>query len=251
MSQRVPILCYHRIEVPPRGREQDANFVTPRHFEAHLRALARLGCTGVTVRDLLAWQRGEHDLPPRAVAITFDDGYESVAVEALPRLANLGWGSTVYLVAGCLGATNAWDTAAPVARLLEPAAVQALASDRVEVGAHTMTHRRVPGLTADDLRLELVEAKQRLESVTGVPVESFAFPYGTHRAPSLHAVRAAGYAGAVTLKRWGNGRRTDPYRLGRLSVGGDVPPWLLVAKLAKLLCTPPRSVRPMAAPAPA
>lgn len=234
--------------MPPRGREHDTNFVTPALFGAHLEALARLGCTGVTVRDLLAWQRGERALPPRAVVITFDDGYQSVASEALPRLEALGWGATLFLVAGCLGATNAWDTAAPVARLLEPAAVRALASDRVEIGAHTMTHRRVPDLTADDLRVELVEAKQRLESVVGAPLTSFAFPYGTHRAPSLRAVREAGYAGAVTLKRWGNGRGTDPYRLGRLSVGGDVPPWLLVAKLVKLLCTPPRALLPMAAP---
>lgn len=243
MSWRVPVLCYHRIEVPPRGYERDANFVTPATFASHLEALARLGCTGVTLREFLAWQRGEGLLPRRAVVFTFDDGYESVAAEALPRLAARGWGSTLFLVAGQLGATNAWDPAAPVARLLDPAAVRALASDRVEMGAHTMSHRRVPTLDAAELRVELQEARERLEGVVGGAVESFAFPYGTHRAPSLRAVRAAGYAGAVTLKRWGNGRRTDPFRLGRLSVGGDVPAWLLVAKLAKLLCTPPRTLR--------
>lgn len=243
MSWRVPILCYHRIEVPPRGYERDRNFVTPAAFASHLAALARVGCTGVTLRDVLAWQRGEGTLPPRAVVVTFDDGYESVATEALPRLAAMGWGSTLFLVAGQLGATNAWDPAAPVARLLDPATVQALASDRVEMGAHTMTHRRVTELDAAELRVELLEARERLEGVVGRPVESFAFPYGTHRARTLRAVRDAGYAGAVTLKRWGNGRRTDPFRLGRLSVGGNVPPWLLVAKVAKLLCTPPRAVR--------
>jgi len=240
---RVPILCYHRIEEPPRGHERDANFVTPACFGAHLDVLARLGCTGVPLRDFLAWQRGEGALPPRAVVITFDDGYESVAAEALPRLAARGWGATLFLVAGQLGGTNAWDPTAPAARLLDPLAVRALASAHVEMGAHTMTHRRVPGLTPAELQVELVEARVQLEAVVGRPVTTFAFPYGTHRPPSLRAVREAGYAGAVTLKRWGNGRGTDPWRLGRLSVGGDLPAWRLVAKLAKVLCTPPRRAR--------
>jgi peptidoglycan/xylan/chitin deacetylase (PgdA/CDA1 family) len=240
VTARVPILCYHRVETPPRGHERDANFVTPACFEAHLHALARLGCTGVPLRDFLAWQRGERSLPARAVVITFDDGYESVATEALPRLAARGWGSSLFLVAGHLGDTNRWDPTAPPARLLDAVALRGLASDRVELGAHTMTHRRVTGLNSAELRVELVEARERLASALGRAVETFAFPYGTHRPPSLHAVREAGYAGAVTLKRWGNGRGTNPYRLGRLSVGGEVPAWLLVAKLLKVMCTPPR-----------
>jgi peptidoglycan/xylan/chitin deacetylase (PgdA/CDA1 family) len=42
-------------------------------------------------------------LPPRACAITFDDGYRNVATNAFPVLARLGLPSTVYLATGTVG----------------------------------------------------------------------------------------------------------------------------------------------------
>ena len=76
-------------------------------------------------------------------------------------------------------------------------------------------------------------------------MRSFAYPYGTHDAAAVEVVRAAGYEVACTLKRWGNGADTDPLRLGRMSVRGDLPPWALAAKLAKLLLTPSRRAAPI------
>jgi peptidoglycan/xylan/chitin deacetylase (PgdA/CDA1 family) len=42
-------------------------------------------------------------LPPRACAITFDDGYRNVATNAFPVLARLGLPSTVFLATGTVG----------------------------------------------------------------------------------------------------------------------------------------------------
>jgi peptidoglycan/xylan/chitin deacetylase (PgdA/CDA1 family) len=237
---RVPILCYHRIEVPPAHASADTNFVTPTAFRAHLRLLASLGCTGVTVSAIARWQRGEAPLPRRAVAITFDDAYGSVAEHALPALAEYGWQATVYVVSSEIGGTNRWDADAPAATLLDAAALRSLISGGHEVGSHSHAHVRIRGLSADTATRELTRSRQELEQALATPVTSFAFPYGSHDSTALGRVHEAGYQSACTLKRWANPRHGNSLRLGRMSVGGPLPAWRLGLKLAKLYATPAR-----------
>jgi peptidoglycan/xylan/chitin deacetylase (PgdA/CDA1 family) len=235
---RVPILCYHRIETPPAGAAHDTNFVTPALFAGHLASLHRAGFTGVTVRDLLAWQRGERLLPAKPIAITFDDAYASVVTHAVPALDVYGWPGSVFAVSGHVGGRNVWDPTAPPATLLDATALRALLAAGHDIGAHTRHHRRVRGLDESDAMQELSGAKHDLEQLLGVACDSVAFPYGSHDPDTLARVQRAGYRGALTLKRWANGARTNPYRLGRMSVGGPLPPWRLRAKLTKMFFTP-------------
>ena len=234
----IPFLCYHRVEVPPAGAEGDTNFTTPLHFAEQLAALARLGFTGVTVRDVLRWQRGDAVLPARAVAITFDDAYASVVTHAFPVLEAYRWPCTIYAVSSQLGGTNVWDPHAPRATLLDATALRGALAAGHDVGSHSRSHRRIRGLDPLLAADELAASRDELEAALGVPCEHLAFPYGSHDLDTLVRVREAGYRGACTLKRWGNRRRTNPLRLGRMSVGGPLPTWAFVAKLAKMLLTP-------------
>jgi peptidoglycan/xylan/chitin deacetylase (PgdA/CDA1 family) len=237
---RIPILCYHRIETPPAGAERDSNFTTPTTFARHLATLAAAGYTGITIRDLRRWQRGEVVLPPRCVAITFDDGYASVVDAALPALALHGWPCTVFVVSAAIGGTNRWDPLAPPARLLDANAVRALHAHGHDIGSHSRHHVRIRGLDHGMARDELAQSRHAIEDLLSAPCTSFAFPYGSHDRTSLARVADAGYDAACTLKRWGNGRRTNPLRLGRMSVGGPLSPLALHAKLLKLFLTPAR-----------
>ncbi len=235
---RVPALCYHRIEKPPANAPSDGNFVSPSLFGEHLSMLTSLGFTGVTVRDVAAWQRGERGLPKRAIAITFDDAYESVVHEAVPRLAQFGWPATVYVVTSCIGGTNSWDDQAPPTTLLDASALRALGAAGFEIGSHSRLHRRIRGLDERSATSELAGSRQDLENAVASSVESFAFPYGTHDQLALDRVQRAGYRAACTLKRWSNTRRSNPMRMGRMSVGGALPAWQLAAKLLKMQLTP-------------
>lgn len=237
---RVPVLCYHRIEVPPVGAEHDSNFVTPLRFAEHLRTLKSFGYNAVTVRDITRWQQGTTPLPPRSVAITFDDAYESVLRHAVPLLDAYNWPCTIYVVSSQLGGTNNWDSAAPRTKLLNAVALRALADAGHEIGSHSRNHRRIRGLDDAAARDELRVSRASLESDIGAPVDSFAYPYGSHDARAVQQVRDAGYESACTLKRWANGRRTNPLRLGRMSVGGPLSAPMLALKLLKLHLTPSR-----------
>ncbi len=238
---RVPILCYHRIEAPPASAPDDSNFVSPELFRRHVALLFSLGFHGVTVNEVARWQRGECQLPRRPIVLSFDDGFESVADHAFPVLRRAGWGATIFAISGCVGRMNEWDPTAPPGRLLDAHALRQLAAEGYEIGSHTRRHRRVTELDAVQAAFELAGARSELQAMTGRAVTSFAFPYGTHSRLALTRVAEAGYSTAVTLKRWGNGRRTNPLRLGRMSVGGALAPWQLGAKLAKLMVTPARA----------
>jgi hypothetical protein len=75
------IFCYHRLvdKVRYPGTE-----ITPAAFEAEMQQLKDAGITVISMQDLLAWKRGEKNIPPRCAVITFDDGWKSQYEVAWP-----------------------------------------------------------------------------------------------------------------------------------------------------------------------
>jgi peptidoglycan/xylan/chitin deacetylase (PgdA/CDA1 family) len=70
-----------------------------------LRSVANIVPLAAALADLTAGR----PLPPRAVAITFDDGYRDNLVQAAPLLRELGVPATCFLVPGILArTTRAW-----------------------------------------------------------------------------------------------------------------------------------------------
>ena len=149
MSGGALILTYHAIAL----------------FERHLDCIVAAGSRTVTVATLAeAVRRGER--LDGLVAITFDDGFASVARTAWPLLAERGLTATVFCVAGYLGGANDWPTqatGAPRLPLADAASLTALAAEGVELGAHGSTHAPLNGGDSDVLDRELAGA--RVESV--------------------------------------------------------------------------------------
>lgn len=75
--------------------------------------------------------------------------------------------------------------------------------DGVTVGAHTVHHRPLSRLSADEARWEMFEGRARLERQIRRPVRHFAYPYGglAEAGPREYALAAAcGYATATTTR---------------------------------------------------
>src|SRR5512135_2950508 len=92
----VPILMYHHI---------GGHFISPynistKDFAAQMDYLAQHGYTPVSVDQVAAALRGESDLPPCPVALTFDDGYAEQYNNARPILQQHNYHATFYLVTG-------------------------------------------------------------------------------------------------------------------------------------------------------
>jgi peptidoglycan/xylan/chitin deacetylase (PgdA/CDA1 family) len=56
----------------------------------------------ITLPDVLGFLRGDKDLPPRAVVITFDDGYTDNLEIAAPVLSHLGIPAVFYITVACV-----------------------------------------------------------------------------------------------------------------------------------------------------
>lgn len=103
---RLVVLGYHSIEPTHRWPAAPGSGIAT--FTQHLRLLRRLANVVPLDRALRQLSAGG-PLPPRAVAITFDDGYRDNLTLGVPALRRLELPATVFLVPGYLsGQVHAW-----------------------------------------------------------------------------------------------------------------------------------------------
>lgn len=112
------------------------------------------------------------------------------------------------------------DRAEP--RMLTREGVRRLAGGPwVEVGAHTASHQVLAGLSLDAQRAEITASKDCLEALTGRPVTTFAYPYGTradYTNDTARLVKEAGFALACSNYPEAVSGTSDVYQLPRFVV---------------------------------
>jgi peptidoglycan/xylan/chitin deacetylase (PgdA/CDA1 family) len=93
-KKRLLILCFHGISLKDE-HHWASMFVTPIHFRRRMEILARSGYRVLSLTTAVEMlKRG--DLPPKAVVITFDDGFHDFYREAFPILRDFSFPATVY-----------------------------------------------------------------------------------------------------------------------------------------------------------
>lgn len=212
---RVPILTYHSLD--------DSGAVTsvaPLDFAAHMRSLARRGITGISLCQLLDGWEGKGPLPPRPVVLTFDDGFANLLPHAAPLLAELEFRATIFAISGRCGQTNDWPDQAPgIPRLplLSWQELAQMAAAGFEIGAHTVSHRRLTTLSSEEARREIVESKTTIEDRLGRAVTTFAYPFGLMNAASRECTRE-NFRGACGVVLGTASSQEDRHALRRLDV---------------------------------
>ena len=226
-AQHPRVLMYHMVSAHRPGARFNGLRVRPERFEAQLAWLKRKGWQFFTVSEL--WERWE-TLPDKSVAITFDDGYADNLHNALPLLEKYDARATIYMVVD--RHDRDWSTAkkahhnsgelAREPKLSDEELQRLVASRRIEIGSHTLTHINLATTAADDKRRELVESRRVLQAQTGQAVASFAYPFGIYCDEDVALAREAGYTTAVTTIDGIDARtpRPDPLQLKRIKVSG-------------------------------
>jgi peptidoglycan/xylan/chitin deacetylase (PgdA/CDA1 family) len=206
------IFCYHLLvdKVRYPGTE-----ITPAAFEAQMKELKDRGITVISMQDLLAWKRGEKNIPPRCAVITFDDGYKSQYEVAWPIMKKYGYPFTMFIYTegvrgGSLGGGGAitWEQLAD------------MRDNGVDIEAHSATHQDLreghtitlasPGGKKTRTKLtgpqyeqwvqnEVVGSKQLLEQRLGIKVNCFAVPFGNYNEHVKELARNSGYEAMFTV----------------------------------------------------
>jgi peptidoglycan/xylan/chitin deacetylase (PgdA/CDA1 family) len=193
------VLCYHAIS----PAWPAALSTTQERLAEQLGLLKRRGYEGLTFSDAV-----RSPVRGRAVAVTFDDAYQSVADLARPVLDDLGWPGTVYAPTDFpgRGVPLAWPGIdewldgphAPELMPLDWDGLRALRDGGWEVGSHTCSHPRLTQCDDAELERQLAESRAAVEREIG-SCPSIAYPYGDVDQRVVRATLAAGYETAAAL----------------------------------------------------
>jgi peptidoglycan/xylan/chitin deacetylase (PgdA/CDA1 family) len=119
-------------------------------------------------------------------------------------------------------------------RSLSEEHIRAIAAAGMGIGFHTLGHRILPLVDAESLRSELTDGRETLERAVGRDVSLFAYPHGKADARTARAVRAAGYAAAVTGHPGPTTARSDRFLLNRWEPGPLAPDDFVAVLVARL-----------------
>jgi poly-beta-1,6-N-acetyl-D-glucosamine N-deacetylase len=92
-KDRVAVLTYNHI-----APEESAYTISPLMFRKHLQALKDNHYNVFSVEKFIDFLQGKKNIPPNAVVITFDDGYESFYKYRYPEMKKQNITATNFIV---------------------------------------------------------------------------------------------------------------------------------------------------------
>jgi peptidoglycan/xylan/chitin deacetylase (PgdA/CDA1 family) len=214
-ARLLPVIAYHHVG-PARPGILRSLTLSGRRFATQMAWLSRFGYRTVTEHEVLAWMRGEQELPRKAVMITFDDAYEDLCKHALPVLAQHKFHSMVFVVTGEIGGSNHFDqrTGCGPLRLMAADQIREWAARGVEFGAHSRSHFDLTTAKGLELVDEVEGSRTDLESLLNQPVLSFAYPYGAFDS-AVEKQAAKRYQLVFTTRSGLNEQGTPAFRISR------------------------------------
>ncbi len=220
-NPKVPVLMYH--EVAPALLERNQRFMTPLYvitqemFENHIKILAERGYKSMFPEEVPGIRADG-----KYVVITFDDGLAGNHRYALPILKKYGFKATFFVAVGSISSD----------RFMNWVELQELVKNGMSVQSHTVSHRPLETLSAEEIRKELLESKREIEAKLNTTVSAISFPHGSYTSQVLRIAEEVGYRYMYTSDVARTYRRTfleSPAVLGRLAVTHKVSNEHLVA----------------------
>jgi biofilm PGA synthesis lipoprotein PgaB len=227
------VLCYHEARDDVRDYP-DPHAVDTAALVQQFAWLRGNGFTPVSLDAIIAARRGGAPLPPKAVLLTFDDGYLSFYTRVYPLLREFGYPAVLGVVGAWIdkprGAEPLYGEKATVTEASFPTWAQLremTASGLVEISSHTYDlHRGIlanpqgnlqPAATAraydavtqryeDDaawrlrVRADLAKNSAVIERETGRRPRVVVWPYGSYNDELVSMARGLGMPVALTLE---------------------------------------------------
>lgn len=230
----IPVVMYHAVL---KDESRHGKYViSPAEFENDVQYLKKHGYTTVLVEDLIAYARGEGELPEKPVLLTFDDGYYNNYLYAFEVAKQYKCKFVISPIAFWAdrytetGEQNAYYTHATWEELKEMAD-----SGLVEVQNHSydlhksgIGVKKVSGETEEQykarLTADLEKAQDRIEAQVGARPTAFFYPFGAISRTTPELIREMGFSATFTCEERVSRITRDPeslYGLGRyLRVSG-------------------------------
>lgn len=202
----VPVLMYHAID----NNDQTTKLsVSPESFARQMEFLHKHRYNVVGLDKVAAYMQKKEKIPPRTVAITFDDGLYNNYEYAYPVLKKYGIPATIFVIIKKIGSPGylGWKEIKEMAD-----------SGIITIGSHSVSHLWLPAMGTNQLVNELRASKEMLESEIGREVGTMCYPIGAHDDRVERLTRDAGYACAVATNPGRSAPSDDIYAIKRIKV---------------------------------
>jgi len=195
-SQNIPIICYHNFNPIKPGSMN----LTPQRVEEQIKWLKDNGFTFVPLKDVVEYLQGKRSsLPPKAVALTVDDGWQSAYTYLVPIAKKYNIPVTLFIYPETISAGKNAMTWEELAELQK--------TGLFDIQGHTYSHpnfkQAKKKMSADAydkfVKHELATSRKILEDKMHKPILYLAWPFGIYDSYLEQAAKDAGYEMAFTI----------------------------------------------------
>lgn len=195
-TQNTPALLFHSVT--------DKSFIDQSHITTDkltdfLSYLQNQNYKTLTAYESTLLSEEQIDSSTSYVALIFDDGFENFYTKAFPILEQNTMKASIFIVVNCIDLYSSWDVYKPN-KQLSKGQIRLISDAGHEIGSHTLTHPDLVLLPDKEIKHELSESKKRLEDITGKPVTSLSFPFGSWNMRVWNLAREYGYDAAVAYR---------------------------------------------------
>jgi len=166
------------------------------------------------------------------VSITFDDGFRSVRVNALPVLNERNIPCTIFIPTGYMGQHPSWhmseDDPDRQETVMTPDELREIENDMVIIGSHTVSHPRLSQMDRENAMKEMDQSKKELEEILHHPVTWISFPHGDYDDKILSMAKQIGYTRVFSINPFLYDSQND-FCIGRCKA--DPNDWMLEFRL--------------------
>lgn len=214
-----PVLQYHKIDVPPRDALVRGGYTPRRRFARQMRYLKKRGFVFHTASELIEYYKERGALPPRGIALTFDDGWRDNYTYAFPVLRALDIKATIFLVASCIGQISSKAQAQGEGGRAHLSREEIIEMSRggIEFGSHSLNHKLLHEISLPEIKLEVEESKRQIENMVQSPCKVFAYPAGHFSEGAKRVIADAGHIAAFSTI-YGPTDHLDLYALNRVEI---------------------------------
>lgn len=209
------VLVYHHVS----NTTPSSTSISPEVFRSHLQFMKDNGITIVDLEVAIMDLQKGIDLPTNAVAITFDDGYQSVYENAWPILKEFSAPFSIFISTDPINTNQqgyvTWDQ------------IREMHSQGANIGNHTSNHAYLVQKLQDEstsnwkdrVTVSIQKGHSNLIQQLGITPRLFAYPYGEFNQELKNIVNGYDYI-AVGQHSGAIGPHSDWLALPRFPMGG-------------------------------
>ena len=190
----VAILMYHSV-----GENSHFFTVPTKDFRKQMMYLKESGYHVVSLTEVVTKLKEGSRIEQKTVVLTFDDGYEDNFTNAFPILKEFHFPATIFVSTDFIG-TERLVRGVNMKHLSEAQIKETQASGLIDIQPHGCSHRKLAGLSLEEIEHEMAASRSLLEGLLVSPKKYFAYPYGALNG-SVEAVARKYFAAVVGVHR--------------------------------------------------